>query len=115
MQLTRSSNGDVEVLAPHGSVHAGDDEEFAEALAALRRERRFLLVIDAREMEYVNSRAIGQLVAFSRDARLAGGKLVMVNVPQSLAKILKAVGLLSLVPTFSSVDEAIEACTARGQ
>lgn len=111
MQLSSASRGSVDIMTPRGAIHAGDDVVFGEALHALRREKRFLLVIDARDLEYINSRAIGLLVQFSRDARLAGGRVVMVSPAPGVAKIMKSVGLLSLVPTYGSVESAIAAVT----
>jgi anti-anti-sigma factor len=113
MQLTSAKEGTIDILTPSGSVNAGDDVAFGKALQELRRQKRFLLVIDARDLEYINSRAIGLLVQFSRDARLAGGKVAMVSPAPGVAKILKAVGLLLLVPIYANVEDAITACQGR--
>jgi anti-anti-sigma factor len=110
MQLTVERQGNVDVLTATGSIHSGDDADFGKKLTELRREQRFHLVIDASGLEYINSRAIGHLVQFSRDARLAGGKVVLVKPGPSVEKILKAVGLLSLIPSYDSTGAAIAAC-----
>jgi anti-anti-sigma factor len=110
MQLTVKPKGKVDVLSATGSIHSGDDADFGKALTELRRQQRFHLVIDASGLEYINSRAIGHLVQFSRDARLAGGKVVLVKPGPGVEKILRAVGLLSLIPSFNSVDAAAAAC-----
>jgi len=110
MELSLERQGQVDVLTPSGSIHSGDDADFGKALTDLRREQRFHLVINASGLEYINSRAIGHLVQFSRDARLAGGKVVLVRPGPSVEKILKAVGLLSLIPSYDSIAAAVAAC-----
>ena len=115
MEVARTQRGSVEVLAVTGPIYAEDNDQFAGAMSGLRREGRVRVVIDARELEYTNSRAVGTLVSFSRDARLGGGKLVLVRPNSTVSKILEAVGLLSLVPTFETLEEAVAACGEEGE
>jgi anti-anti-sigma factor len=110
MQLRRHERGGVDVLTLAGSIHAEDNDEFAAELGRLRDGGRHRLVIDASALEYVNSRAVGTLVAFAREARLAGGKVVLVRPGPTLSKVLSAVGLLSLVPTYGALEAAVESC-----
>ena len=112
MDLEQSERGGVDILAVRGPIHADDNDAFAEALEGLRRRKRFRLVVDAREIDYINSRAVGTLAAFSRDARLSGGRLVFVSPNLTVSKILKAVGLLSLVESHGTLEEAVAACGA---
>ena len=110
MDLAHTERGSVDVLAVKGPIHAEDNDEFALAFSRIRRKARFRVVIDARELEYINSRAVGTLVSFSHDARLGGGRLVLVRPNATVSKVLAAVGLLSLVPAYESLDEAVAAC-----
>jgi len=110
MDLTLTERGDVEIMAVTGAIHAEDNDSFAEALEGLRERKRFRVVMDGRGLEYLNSRAVGTLVAFSRDARICGGRVVIVSPNPTVSKILKAVGLLSLVPSYDTLEEAVAAC-----
>lgn len=110
MEISLERRGTVDVLTVHGSIRAEDNAEFAGTLTKLRHKERPCIVIDARELEYVNSRAMGQLVTFSRDVRLVGGKVMLVQPGRAMTKILRAVGLLSLIPSFEGLEEAIAAC-----
>ena len=110
MDLTLTERGAVEIMAVTGAIHAEDNDSFAEALDGLRERARFRVVLDGRGLEYLNSRAVGTLVAFSRDARICGGRVVIVSPNPTVSKILKAVGLLSLVPSYDTLKEAIAAC-----
>jgi len=113
MELTEERHGGVDVLTLRGSIHAEDNAAFARVLSRLRREGRSRLVIDAHGLEYMNSRAIGQLVEFSREARLEGGRVVLVRPGPTVAKILHAVGLASLIPSYETTEEALAACAGQ--
>ena len=95
-----------------GAILADANEEFTAVLRRLRAEGCFRLVIDARDLDYVNSRGIGDLVSFSRDAHMNGGRLVMVRPGPSLMKTLRTVGLSSIVPSYDTIEQAVEACAA---
>lgn len=110
MQLSRRTMGPVEVLVLRGSIHAEDDRRFSREFGLLRHEGRYRVVIDARELEYLNSRAVGDLVKFFMEASNQGGRVVMVRPSGAAKKILKAVGLSSLIASFDTVEEACRAC-----
>ena len=110
MKFTLTERGEVEIMAVSGAIHAEDNESFAEALEGLRERERFRVVIDGSGLEYLNSRAVGTLVAFSRDARICGGRVFMVHPSPTVSKVLKAVGLLSFMPSFDTIDDAVAAC-----
>ena len=77
MEFSVGAQGEVEILTVNGAIHAEDNDAFAGAFDGLRKRERYRLVIDGEALEYMNSRAVGTLVAFSRDARVSGGKVVI--------------------------------------
>ena len=112
MELSRDQRGDMDVLTLSGSIRGDDNVAFAECLTALREERRFRLVIDASDLDYVNRRGIGAVVRFLQDAHVHGGRVAVVRPGQTVETIMKAVGLYSLVQTFNTLEEAVAACEA---
>ncbi len=110
MELSRDGRGEVEVLTLCGSIHADDNDAFGAALAELKEEHRFRLAIDASDLEYINSRAISDVVKFVQDARLQGGHVAFVRPGRTAEKIMRAVGLMQLVRTFETLDDAVAAC-----
>lgn len=110
MELSRDRRGEVEVLTLSGSIHADDNDAFGAALSGLKEEQRFRLVIDASGLEYINSRAISDAVKFVQNARLQDGRVVFVHPGPTAEKIMRAVGLMQLVRTFETLDDAVAAC-----
>jgi len=113
MDFSVETQGGVVVLRLSGPIHAEDNDAFAKALEGLRERGAYRVVLDGEGLEYVNSRAVGTLVAFSRDARISGGRVAILRPNATVGKILKAVGLLSLVPCYDTLDEALSACRER--
>ena len=97
--------GSATVIVARGSVRAEDNRRFAEVLRGLRTSG-CRVILDAAELDYVNSRALGEIVRFVQEVRPKGGELVVVSPRPLVKKIIKAVGLLSLVRVCESVEEA---------
>ncbi len=110
MEFSVEAHGEVDILAVKGPIHAEDNDAFAGALDGLRKRERYRLVIDGAALDYMNSRAVGTLVAFSRDARIGGGRVVILRPKPTVRKILDSVGLLSLMPSFDKLEDAVAAC-----
>ncbi len=98
--------GTATILAPGGSIRAEDNVRFAEALRGLR-DAASRVILDAGELDYINSRALGEIVRFVQEARPRGGELVVVNPRPLVGKIFRAVGLLNLIKVRKSVEEAM--------
>jgi len=113
MEFSEATHGRVVVLGLKGPIHSEDNDAFAKALDGLRERGAYRVVIDGEGLEYVNSRAVGTLVAFTRDARIRGGRVAILRPNATVGKILKSVGLLSLVPRYDTLDEALSACEER--
>lgn len=99
--------GSVTVIRTGGSIRAGDNKRFAAALRGLCAPG-CRAVLDAADLSYINSRALGEIVKFVQEVRPKGGELVVVSPGPLVNKILSAVGLLSLIKVCASVEEAIE-------
>ena len=94
------------VLRITGAVQSGENEALVAKLAELARTGPRRLVIDAGRVDYVNSRAVGDLTSFYNEMRKAGGEMALAGLQPRVEKILRAVGLAGLVPVFPSSEEA---------
>ncbi len=108
MDLEQSERGGVDILAVRGPIHADDNDVFAEALEGLRRRKRFRLVVDAREIDYINSRAVGTLAAFSRDARISPSSEAMRRARSKVSGSSPSPNEESSIARWPRIDETIE-------
>jgi len=110
MEFSVETQGEVVVLKLRGPIHAEDNDAFAKALDGLRERGAYRVVVDGEKLDYVNSRAVGTLVAFTHDARIRDGRVAILRPNATVGKVLKSVGLLSLVPRYDTLEEAVSAC-----
>jgi anti-anti-sigma factor len=69
------------------------------------------LVIDLRACTFVDSAAITALVATAREAKRAGRGLSIVAPHGTALTVLELTGVTDAIPTFSDLDDALEALT----
>jgi len=118
MQLTLQSRtmDDVVVIRCRGRIVAGTE---AEALQ-LELERQTQIpgtnlltvkwvVLQLAEVDYIDSSGLGTLVRMFSALQAAGGGLRLCQVSPLVLKVLQVTKLLSILPTHSSEEEAIEA------
>ena len=79
------------------------------ALAAARRDRRpgSAVVLDLRETTFLDSTALGVIIAAMKALRRRGGRLVLVNDRRSITKILAITGLDQLLTVEASLEDAL--------
>jgi anti-sigma B factor antagonist len=109
MRLEASEFGGVTVLRLSGAVQGEDNAGFAERLGALRASGARLVAIDAAGLEYINSRAIGELVLLNHELGGRGGALALAGLCPAVEKIVRAVGLGALVGLHADLAAALAA------
>ena len=107
VEFVEETRDDVTILRMIGSVQAADNEKFAREIQGLLEDGKIRLVIDATNLDYLNSRAMGELVAYYQRARATNGNLALVNLKPMVAKILRAIGLSTLIGCYRTIDEAL--------
>lgn len=100
----------VGIVAIHGRLDVSNQEAFArqaeQALALVP-----MLAIDMAQATFLDSSALGTLVALTNRARAAGGGLWLINVPANIRQILTLVRL----DTFFEIHDGIEQLLAHQQ
>ena len=64
------------------------------------------IVLDCEELRYVNSAGFGELIRYHDQLREAEGRLVLARVPPKIEVILEMLGLKSLIPVTTGIEEA---------
>lgn len=88
--------GPYGVLPVRGRLVVQNLQRFSDQMQRLLAETPYI-VIDLSQAEYLDSSAIGSLVHFSKEARAAGGELILAAIPESVTRVLE---LLRLDPYF---------------
>jgi anti-sigma B factor antagonist len=75
---------------------------------AVRQERP--VIVDMSRIGYIDSTGLAELLAVHRHAANRGQHFVLATPSRLLAKLLKLTHLSDTIPTYPSVDAAVEAC-----
>lgn len=118
MRLTLKSElmGDVVVIRCQGRIVFGAEVDALEA--ELEKQTKIAgtsvlkvkkVVLQLAEADYIDSSGLGAVVSLFGALRGAGGNVKLCQLSPSLLKVLQVTNLLSILPTYPSEKEAIEA------
>jgi anti-sigma B factor antagonist len=105
---TRERDGQV-IVALRGALDVADAVSVAAALTAVAARQRDIIV-DLAGLEFIDSSGVAALVRGRRQARYAGGELLLAAPQQQVLRVLTLTRLIDVFPVHASVAEA--ACSA---
>jgi anti-anti-sigma factor len=101
----------VNVAVIVGSADSASCDEFKASLARLTKMQVPKIVLDCKDLTYMNSSAFGILLKFYRDANVHMRKVVICNQNKRIEKGMALLGLQHHIRVFPSREEAIKALT----
>jgi anti-anti-sigma factor len=116
LEIERQDIGKVTVLVPEDRFDIIGYIDLEDFLGDLLEEGRILLVMDLRNVTYANSAALGVVATFTREAQIAGGRMVLASVNERIDQLLAVTGLKrDLIKVYADADAAVKALSARGR
>jgi len=91
-----------------GVIDAHTLDKFEAALDQALEDDAKALVLDCEELRYVNSSGFGELIRYFDRLRDRKGTLVLTRVAPKVGIILEMLGLKSLIPITTGLEEALE-------
>jgi anti-sigma B factor antagonist len=108
-----TSAGDVRVIAPRGEFIGGNEtDELRTALAREAEAGTRLLLVDLAEARYLNSTALGVLIAAHTNMTKRGGRMGLCNVSKSIENLFVITKLVLVFNVYGSVEEGLEGMRA---
>jgi len=108
VKTTTIESGNVTILEPKGSLIGGDEtDELKKTVKDLLEGGNRKLVIDLGKVTYVNSTALGVLVASHTSYVNRGGKIALRSVNKNIHNIFVTTKLSLLFDVFDSQMEAV--------
>jgi len=101
---TRECDGQV-IVALRGVLDVADAVSVAAALTAVAARERDI-IIDLAGLEFIDSSGVAALVRGRRQARHAGGELLLAAPQQQVLRVLTLTRLIDVFPVHASVAEA---------
>ncbi len=90
-----------------GVIDAHTLDKFEAGLGKAVEKGAKSLLLDCEEIRYVNSAGFGELIRYHDRLKERGGTLVLARVPPKVGVILEMLGLKSLIPLATSVEQGL--------
>jgi anti-sigma B factor antagonist len=104
--IETSARGATVVVAVTGDVDIHTAPHLQDCLDALVAERRPAVVVDLAGVNFLDSSALGVLIAAQRQLGEAGGELRLAAPRAHVRKIFQITRLTEVIPLFDDVDAA---------
>lgn len=105
MKIDISDRSGVSIVRLDGEMRGQND--FAEQVFGLLDKPTPKIVFDLGALTYVNSAALGTLVATTARANTQGGRVILANPTPFVSGVLEATRLNAFFEMSDSVDEAV--------
>jgi len=108
MEISERGVGDVVVLELRGQILGGPDAGLLnEKLHALLDAGKRKVVLDLREVHWMNSSGLGILIGGLTTVRNNQGEMKIANLADRIRSLLTITKLITVLETYDSVDEAV--------
>ena len=109
LQISIRESGDVTILDLRGSstIDGRESELLSSHLKKLRASGMHRLLLNLRELTYVDSSAIGILVGTYASLRRQGGDLKLLSPTERVRKVLTVFRLQNIIPSFEDEAQAL--------
>jgi len=104
--ITSELNGDVTIVTVTGRVDSVTAATMDADLTKIVHDHK-KIVIDTKNVDYISSAGIRAIVKVLQSAKKAGGGVKLANTPANVVEVLETVGMLQMLETFPTVDEAV--------
>jgi anti-anti-sigma factor len=112
LKSTSASNGEIVILEPKGSLVGGEEtDELRSEVNKLIEKGNKKLIIDLSKVTYMNSTAIGTLVAAHTSYANRQGKLILCNVGKNITNVFVVTKLSMIFQVEKDQSEAVLALT----
>ena len=113
LEIRHRLEDDVLVVAVSGELDLYTAPELRSLLLGAINDGRTAVVLDLRETTFLDSTALGVIIAAMKALRVRSGRLVLVNDRTSITKTLTITGLDHLLAVETAVEDAVR--VARGE
>ena len=108
LKITERRVGDVTILDLKGRLILDDgDTSCAEHIDLLAREGRLRIILNLREVSYIDSAGVGALIAKYVSLRRRGGDLRLLSLSDRVRRVITIAHLLQVFEIFESEDLAV--------
>lgn len=97
------------VVVVAGDLDAHSAPRLREELERLEPPARYRVVLDLRDLTFLDETGVGVMIGAAKRARAGGGSLVLIAPRDVVARKLRAIGLSGVLREYGNLDEAFAA------
>jgi len=107
-QVNRVDKNDVSVLYLKGFLDAHTVPQFENALNELVQNKRYKIVVNFQELDYISSAGLGVFMGFIEEVRNNGGDIKLANLSERVYKVFDLLGFPALFEIYKEEAQALE-------
>ena len=115
LQIKVRKLGDIAVIELNGEVDAYTCSRLRETIIEAIENGADNLVVDMKEVDYIDSSGLGTLVGGLKRVSERQGVIAIVCTNPQIRKVFDIPGLVKVFPIFSAEEDAIKQLEARGK
>lgn len=111
LEVMTTNEGDVTVLTVNGPIDSATLDGFKEKLDAVCNRPGAKVLLDCKNLTYLNSRSIGLLMKHHRSLMISRGRLVLSEVNSKLVRTLDLLQIGKALAIYPTRAEALASLT----
>lgn len=112
-RVSQRKVGEVHVLELGGGMDLTMETEFHQMMAGLCITKGTQVVVDCRNLSYMNSAGLGMLFHYQRTCAAQDGRFVLCHVSAKVEEMIKILGLHGVITMYDSLESALNASSPR--
>lgn len=109
MDISSRAKGEVVILDISGEIDLYNAPEIKDIVNKLIEQKKYNVVINLKEVTYIDSSGIGALISSLSNLKKYQGGLKIINVFASVKKVFELTKLTSFFDIYDSEEEAVKA------
>lgn len=107
MKIEITANGEAKIMEISGDIDMYSSPVLREELLVLVSKKASHILVDFKDVSYIDSSGIATFVEGLKSTMSAGGKLKLVSLPPGIIEIFNFSRLDKVFDIYGSIDEAI--------
>ena len=98
----------MKIISLEGKMDAISAPEFEDQMSEWLEQGETSFIINLGEVNYMSSAGLRSILIVAKKLKEQDGKLIFVNLREEVQKIFRISGFSSMIPTYESLEAALE-------
>jgi anti-anti-sigma factor len=98
----------MKIISLEGKMDAISAPEFEDKMGEWFEQGETSFIINLGEVSYMSSAGLRSILIVAKKLKEQNGKLIFVNLREEVQKIFRISGFSSMIPTYESLEAALE-------